>query len=249
MTQAPEVKKIHQQFIEITKSLPPGKLLDVPCGSGVLSKHFEERGFEVHKADINPDQLKISNVNFKKVDLNERIDYPDNTFDYCLCVEGIEHTFNTYNVVKELSRVLKPSGTLYLSTPNVCRLKNRLQYFLTGMNDVLEPAPLPVEVPHNYGLHVISVPFPLLDYLFRSQNLQIVQIYAAKYHRKSKFISKLLRPLLKARMNKAYKRCRDIYAEKVVARLIEFMLSDEIMNGEMLVVKAKKHTDYSQIFS
>lgn len=249
MIDTSEVLPIHQKIIEITKSLPPGKLLDVPCGTGVLSNHFEKRGFDVYKADINPDRLKISNVNFKKADLNERIDFPDNTFDYCLCIEGIEHTFNPYNVVRELSRVLKPSGTLYLSTPNVCRLKNRLQFFLTGVNDIIEPAPLPVEIPHDYGLHVISIPFPLLDYLFRSHKLQVLQVYAARYHKKSRIFSRLLRPLIRARMNRAYKKCRDTYAEQVVARLIEFMLSDEIMNGEMLVVKAKKHTDYSQLFS
>jgi 2-polyprenyl-3-methyl-5-hydroxy-6-metoxy-1,4-benzoquinol methylase len=244
-----KIKDVHRKIMEITKSLPSGKLLDIPCGSGVLSKHFEELGFDVHKADINPHQLKINNKNFKKIDLNELIDYENDTFDYCLCIEGIEHTFNPDNVIKELSRVLKPSGILYLSTPNVCRLKNRLHYFFTGINDILEPAPLPVEVPHHYGLHVMSIPFPQLDYFLRRHNFQILQIYAVKYHRKSRFVSMFLRPLLKAKMNKSYKKCRDRYAEIVVKRLLSFMLSGEILNGETLVVKAKKFKSYCQLFS
>lgn len=191
-------------------------------------------------ADINPEVLKITGVNFQKADLNGELNFKNNEFDYCLCVEGLEHTFNPHNVIKELSRVLKPGGVLYLSTPNVCRLKNRMHYLFTGINDIIEPAPLPVEVPHNYGLHVVSVPFPLIDYLCRKHNLEIENIYCLRMHTKSRLISRLFLPILYYKIKKAYKKCRDKNVNYVVKRMISFMLSDEMLSGEGLIIKAKK---------
>lgn len=238
MKEYPEVKKVQKLIIELFRQERPGKLLDIPYGTGRFSRHLEEFGFDVYRADINPGVVKVSNKKFVKADLNGRIDFDNDAFDYCLCIEGIEHTFNPNNVIQELSRVLKPGGILYLSTPNVCRLKNRVHYFFTGISDIIEPAPLPVEVPHNFGLHVMSVPLPQLDYFLRKHGLQILQIYAAKYH--SKIISKLLRPLIKVKMRRAYRRCRDENAKIVTGRLEKLMLSDEILSGEGLVIKAEK---------
>ncbi|MBE9527639.1 MAG: class I SAM-dependent methyltransferase [Proteobacteria bacterium] len=235
-----DVKRIHKKIMEIAGKETPGKILDVPCGSGVLLKYFQEKGFDAYGADIDPSRFQLDSAKFQKADLNNRIDYEDDTFDYCLCIEGIEHAFNPYNVVSELSRVLKPGGTLYLSTPNVCRLKNRFHYFFTGISDILEPAPLPVERPHNFMLHVSSIPLPQLDYFCRSHNLEIEEIFVAQYH-SGKLFTRLLKPLLRRMVYKAYKGCRDKEADKVSSRLARFMLSDEILNGEMLIVKAVKH--------
>lgn len=232
-------KDIHKKIIGIMDSVSPGSLLDIPCGSGVLSKYFDDKGFDVYSADINPNVLKIDAKKFKKADLNGRIPFDDDFFDYCLSIEGIEHTFNPDNVIKELSRVLKWGGGLYLSAPNVCRLRNRAHYFFTGISDIIEPAPLPVTLPHDYGLHVSNLPLPLLDYFLRKYHLQILEIFAIKYH--SSFYSKLLRPIIKQKMKRAYKKCRDVNADKVAARLEKFMLSDEILNGEGLIIKARKH--------
>lgn len=235
-----EVKRVQKLVIDLLKQEEPGKLLDIPCGSGQLSKYLEEAGFDVYRADINPDVVEVGAEKFVKADLNGVIGFSSDAFDYCICIEGIEHTFNPNNVVKELSRVLKAGGILYLSTPNVCRLKNRIHYFFTGINDVLEPAPLPVEVPHNFGLHVTSVPLPQLDYFFRKHGLEIQQVYAARYKSKSKLVSTLLRPFLRAKMKKAYRQCRDKNARIVTERLEKFMLSDEILSGEGMIIKAKK---------
>jgi SAM-dependent methyltransferase len=42
---------------------------------------------------------------------------PDNTFDYIICTEVIEHTLQPFLAVKELHRMLKPNGLLFFSVP------------------------------------------------------------------------------------------------------------------------------------
>ena len=40
-----------------------------------------------------------------------------NYFDLIICTEVLEHTLNPFNAVKELHRILKPKGKLFVSTP------------------------------------------------------------------------------------------------------------------------------------
>lgn len=41
----------------------------------------------------------------------------DNTYDYILITEVLEHTLQPFDVVKELYRILKPNGIVFLSVP------------------------------------------------------------------------------------------------------------------------------------
>jgi SAM-dependent methyltransferase len=41
----------------------------------------------------------------------------DSSFDYVVCTEVLEHTLNPFDAVREIRRVLKPSGFLFGSTP------------------------------------------------------------------------------------------------------------------------------------
>lgn len=54
--------------------------------------------------------------------------YPDGQFDIVLCCEILEHLArNPSHLMRESHRVLKPGGTLMLSTPNAVRLENLLR--------------------------------------------------------------------------------------------------------------------------
>lgn len=41
----------------------------------------------------------------------------ENTFDYVVCTEVLEHTLQPFDAIEEIRRVLKPDGRLFLSTP------------------------------------------------------------------------------------------------------------------------------------
>jgi len=51
---------------------------------------------------------------------------PDNTFDFVLCTEVLEHTLNPFRATEEIFRILKPDGLLFLSVPFNLRIHGPL---------------------------------------------------------------------------------------------------------------------------
>jgi SAM-dependent methyltransferase len=66
------------------------------------------------------------------MDMEARLPIGDASVDYLLCVEGIEHVMDRHKVLSEFRRVLKPGGTLVLTTPNLLSYRARLAYMLAG---------------------------------------------------------------------------------------------------------------------
>ena len=65
---------------------------------------------------------------------NDPFPYVDAEFDVVIFAEIIEHLLNDpCKVIREIKRVLKPGGTLILTTPNVARLEN-IARLISGAN-------------------------------------------------------------------------------------------------------------------
>lgn len=67
-----------------------------------------------------------------KGDLEATLPFPDAGFDYVLFVEGIEHIPDRHAALREVRRVLKPRGTLVLTTPNLLSVRGRLAFAAVG---------------------------------------------------------------------------------------------------------------------
>lgn len=63
------------------------------------------------------------------------IDAPDGEFDAVLCTEVLEHIPYPIETIKELSRVLKPNGTLILTAPSNCLRHMDPYFFTSGFSD------------------------------------------------------------------------------------------------------------------
>lgn len=75
-------------------------------------------------------EFEYRNINIE----DSSLPYSDATFDYMLFCEVLEHmTHDPLRAVLELKRVLKPDGTMILTTPNAARLENVVT-FLEGRN-------------------------------------------------------------------------------------------------------------------
>lgn len=112
---------------------PDGRILDVPAGQGALAYELQKKGYtDIHCLDINTEAFKLQGVHFKQYDAAHPLPYPDNHFDYVFSIEGIEHFESPFLFIKELCRVLKPGGKLYLSTPNTFSIDARLKYLISG---------------------------------------------------------------------------------------------------------------------
>ena len=65
-------------------------------------------------------------------DMEGRLPFREKSFNVILCMEGIEHVTDRHKVLSEFHRILKPGGTLVLSTPNMLSLRARTAYALAG---------------------------------------------------------------------------------------------------------------------
>src|SRR3989449_2888486 len=120
-----------QAFDEILRVLnpPPGTtFLDAGCGSCAHSVRLARRGFNVRAVDFFESALAMAEGYVNSKELQDQIIlgresllellFPDETFDYGLGWGVLMHIPRVERAVSELSRVIKPGGTLVVSEGN-----------------------------------------------------------------------------------------------------------------------------------
>lgn len=104
------------------KSGPILEIGALPCHITLVLKKL---GFKIEGIDIDPSRsssfIKKHKLKVKKCDIEkEPIPYKDNSVNFIIFNEIFEHLrINPIDTLKEINRVLKPGGTLMLSTPNL----------------------------------------------------------------------------------------------------------------------------------
>ncbi len=97
-----------------------GRMLDVGCGGGGVLKLAEECGWQAEGVDFDPDA--VANARRKGLSVREGSledqHYPENSFDLVLMSHVIEHVHDPLGTLREIHRVLRPGGTLAVTTPN-----------------------------------------------------------------------------------------------------------------------------------
>ncbi len=148
---------------------PNGYLLDLGCGRGHFLKYlgpqYRSLGYDISTTSIK--HCLSKKINAKVVNLEESFPDSANTFDTIVAGEIIEHIFDTDSFLSEIKRVLKPNGSLILSTPNLASLGRRL-LLMIGRNPLIEDS----LGPQNAG-HVRYFTFPLLKQLLTRHGFEI----------------------------------------------------------------------------
>lgn len=135
-------KGLHDQIAEIIKlKVEKGaKILDMGAGQGALSARLCDLGYAVTAADINDDDygligrdIKFDHVNFDdQKDLESFISQHESQFDVVCGVEVIEHVENAWAYVRGLNKLVKPSGFVLITTPNITSWLSRLIFLRQG---------------------------------------------------------------------------------------------------------------------
>ncbi len=113
------------------------RVLEIGSFLGVLCFALRKVGFQVTAQDIpefqnNPrlrERYRRAGIECVAANLKRRqLPYPDAHFDFVIMCETLEHlNFNPLPVIKQINRVLKPGGLLYLTVPNQLSAGNRLK--------------------------------------------------------------------------------------------------------------------------
>jgi len=90
----------------------PTKILDVGCGSKPY-KSVTKNEWTWIGLDIEDNPL----ADIKVATTDKTWDIPSESFDLVLCTEVLEHSKYPESILNEIQRVLKPDGTLILTTP------------------------------------------------------------------------------------------------------------------------------------
>jgi SAM-dependent methyltransferase len=95
-------------------SIPPGsRVLDAGAGEGAYRAHFAEACYEA--ADFQQVDKPYGRLDYI-CDL-DCIPVEDERYELVLCTQVLEHLPEPADVLTELHRVLRPSGTLWLTAP------------------------------------------------------------------------------------------------------------------------------------
>ena len=129
------------------KPLQGLKILDIGCGGGLLSEPLARLGAKVTGIDpikrnieIAKHHLKKSKLNVKYYNFSPERFKSNNKYDVILNMEIVEHVQNVDLFIKQSSKFLKKSGTMFIATLNQT-LKSYL-FAIVGAEYILKWLPI-----------------------------------------------------------------------------------------------------------
>jgi len=188
--------------------------------------------------------------------MSDRLPFPDARFDVALSIEGIEHIDSQERFLRELRRVVKPGGTLILSTPNTLCLRSRLAYafagqrtFRTFMDEYTTVQAR--DAGRVYHGHVFMLDYFQLRYLLHHTGFRMKRLLRPRYSPTSVLLTPLLMPLVALFTQLAQRRSRREFAKLNASGAIpadtpapyrdimHHVLSPALMWGTILVIEAE----------
>ena len=118
-----EQNRLHQSLKEAKGAIAtaaPFTALDFGCGTGNLTRHLLDLNFFVTCADVTPKFLSMVKKKFgdkihtSQLNGENLSQFKDNTFDLVATYSVLHHIPDYLKAVKELIRVTKPGGVIYL---------------------------------------------------------------------------------------------------------------------------------------
>jgi len=119
-----QLKPAQDLLLKMAKIQPGEKILDIACGTGLVSFRAAEQTGEtgsVLGTDISDRMIEmssaitkvknISNISFQRMDA-EQLDCADETFDVVICALGLMYFPDPSKAINEMRRVLKKGGRM-----------------------------------------------------------------------------------------------------------------------------------------
>ena len=129
-------KRYINDAITFVKHFKGGKVLEIGSAPYHVTYILNQMCPDLTGLDISPDRHSdfIEKMSLNIIQCNietEPLPFENNTFHYILLNEVFEHMrINPIKTLKEINRVLHPTGTLVLTTPNLYSIQNVVDFIL-----------------------------------------------------------------------------------------------------------------------
>ena len=144
------------ELMEGLRILPPSSVLEVGCGWGTNLEALEAEGYQITGLDISRRALdRLDRPHRRLIEADLALGLPDSlpAYDCVLALDVIEHIDDDHQAVRELVRLLNPSGRVIISVPALPDLYSefdevqghRRRYTAQSLRTCLEAAGLIVE--------------------------------------------------------------------------------------------------------
>lgn len=230
------VAKLHSQF--------PCEHLDIGSGHGALIALLRSR-FDIQSSacDYTETLMELEDVCVKVSDLsNQGLPFGNASFELVTCTEVVEHLEHYRRTLREMHRVLKPGGTLVLSTPNILNLTSRIRFLIFGFYNLFGPLHVSESELHNTGGHINPVSYFYLTHSLLDAGFKDIELAIDKRQRTSiVWLALLLLPIklfsrLSLNREKNKEKTVDEHNEKYVLRMNSF----DVLLGRTIIIGCKK---------
>jgi len=107
-----------------------GSLLEIGCGDGDFLIEAEAAGYSVTGVEYAPAACEQARTRLKRGEVLcgelETAGLPDSRFDLCVLSDVIEHVRDPISFLREIHRLLKPGGGIFIATPSLASWSAKL---------------------------------------------------------------------------------------------------------------------------
>ena len=118
---------VRLEYITQRTALARRRALDVGCGGGLLTESLAREGALAHGIDLSPSMIEVARLHAHESQL--QIDYEVDSaeqyaqrapagYEVITCMELIEHVPSPASLLRALATLLRPGGSLFISTLN-----------------------------------------------------------------------------------------------------------------------------------
>ena len=143
-----------------------GRVLDFACGDGVLLELLGHKGIDATGLDISEAGVaacRAKGLRAEVLEVGATWPFPDDSFDYVVMLDVLEHVYDPALLLKEARRVSKEF--VIIGVPNFSSLPARLQVLCGAVPENNRP----------HKGHVYWFNYPILRKHLTQSNLQVVE--------------------------------------------------------------------------
>jgi SAM-dependent methyltransferase len=191
-----------KKILEIAANARPAALLDLGCHDGSWTTQVVrasgggvERVVGVEIVESARRAAERRGIEAVAADLNSRLPFADESFDFVHANQVIEHVLDLDLFVAEIARVLRPTGRAVVCTENLASWHNvgalvlgYMPFSLTNIStkgaigNPFNLAPSPADEIERSWFHTRVLTASGLEHLFQLHGLGVVERFASGYH-------------------------------------------------------------------